>query len=45
VRAGEILGREALEEARARHEHSRAELPQAAQQMSRGEPVIPTIHV
>jgi len=45
VRAGEILGREALEEARARHEHSRAELPQAAQQMSRGEPVIPTIHL
>ena len=24
---------------------SRAELPQAAQQMSRGEPVIPTIHL
>ena len=31
-------------EARARHAPSRAELPVAVQQMSRGEPVIPTIH-
>jgi nicotinate phosphoribosyltransferase len=44
VRDGEVVGRESLEEARARHQASRAELPQAAQQMSRGEPVIPTIH-
>jgi nicotinate phosphoribosyltransferase len=44
VRDGEVVGRESLEEARARHLASRAELPPAAQQMSRGEPVIPTIH-
>jgi nicotinate phosphoribosyltransferase len=42
VRAGEIVGRETLEDARARHQASRAELPRAAQQMSKGEPVIPT---
>jgi nicotinate phosphoribosyltransferase len=30
--------------ARARHEQSRAELPARALQLSRGEPVIPTIH-
>jgi nicotinate phosphoribosyltransferase len=45
VRAGEVVGREALDDARARHQASRDELPQAAQQMSRGEPVIPTIHL
>ncbi|HET7070403.1 MAG TPA: nicotinate phosphoribosyltransferase [Nocardioides sp.] len=45
VREGEIVGRETLEDARARHLSSRAELPRAAQQMSRGEPVIPTIHL
>jgi nicotinate phosphoribosyltransferase len=44
VRAGEAVGRETLTESRARHLASRSELPQAAQQMSRGEPVIPTIH-
>jgi len=44
VRAGEAVGRETLTESRARHLASRGELPQAAQQMSRGEPVIPTIH-
>ena len=43
VRDGEVVGRETLEDARARHQASRAELPRAAQQMSRGEPVIPTI--
>ena len=42
VRAGVIVGRETLEDARARHRASRAELPRAAQQMSKGEPVIPT---
>jgi len=42
VRAGEIVGRESLEDARARHQSSRAELPPEAQQMSKGEPVIPT---
>ena len=45
VSSGEIVGRETLDQARARHLAARAELPQAAQQMSRGEPVIPTIHV
>ena len=44
VRDGEIVGREPLEAARARHESAIAELPVAVQQMSRGEPVIPTIH-
>jgi nicotinate phosphoribosyltransferase len=45
VRAGEVVGREPLADARARHQYSRAELPPAAQQMSRGEPVIPTLHL
>jgi nicotinate phosphoribosyltransferase len=43
VRDGEVVGRESLEEARARHLASRDELPVAIQQMSRGEPVIPTL--
>ncbi|MGH3362204.1 MAG: nicotinate phosphoribosyltransferase [Nocardioides sp.] len=42
VRDGEVVGREPLSAARERHLGSRAELPAAAQQMSRGEPVIPT---
>jgi nicotinate phosphoribosyltransferase len=45
VRGGEIVGRESLADSRARHLASRNELPRAAQQMSRGEPVIPTLHV
>src|SRR3954453_4196806 len=45
VRGGEVVGRESLDESRARHLAARAELPPAAQQMSRGEAVIPTIHV
>ena len=45
VRDGEVVGREPLDTARARHHAARAELPHAAQQMSRGEPVIPTLHV
>ena len=45
VRDGEVIGRESLDQSRARHVAARAELPQAAQQMSRGEPVIPTIFV
>jgi nicotinate phosphoribosyltransferase len=44
VRSGEVVGREPLADARARHAASRDELPVAVQQMSRGEPVIPTIH-
>ena len=43
VRAGEVVGRESLETARQRHLRSRAELPPAAQQMSKGDPVIPTV--
>ena len=44
VSDGEVVGREPLDDARARHAAARAELPMAAQQMSRGEPVIPTLH-
>jgi nicotinate phosphoribosyltransferase len=45
VRSGEVVGREPLDAARARHDAARAELPPSAQQMSRGEPVIPTLHI
>ncbi len=44
VRDGEVVGREPLDTARERHVLARAELPLAAQSMSRGEPVIPTVH-
>lgn len=40
---GVIVGAETLDRARARHTMARAELPMAAQMMSKGEPVIPTI--
>jgi nicotinate phosphoribosyltransferase len=42
---GKIVGREPLHDARARHLAARAELPRVVQQMSRGEAVIPTLHV
>jgi nicotinate phosphoribosyltransferase len=42
VREGEIVGREPLAEARARHERALAELPPQAFQLSRGDPAIPT---
>ncbi len=42
---GKVVGREPLAAARARHAASRAELPVAAQQMSKGDPVIATHHV
>jgi nicotinate phosphoribosyltransferase len=45
ISSGEVVGRESLDDARARHLSARAELPPAAQQMSRGEPVIPTLHL
>ncbi|WP_203230965.1 nicotinate phosphoribosyltransferase [Nocardioides caldifontis] len=45
VRAGEVVGREPLERGRQRHFEARDELPLQAHQMSRGEPVIPTLHV
>jgi nicotinate phosphoribosyltransferase len=43
VRDGEVVGREPLDNARKRHLTSRAELPWSVQQMSKGEPVIPTV--
>jgi nicotinate phosphoribosyltransferase len=43
VRSGEAVGREPLESARTRHLAVRDELPVAIQQMSKGEPVIPTL--
>jgi nicotinate phosphoribosyltransferase len=39
---GEQVNQETLEEARARHASSFAQLPASARQLSRGEPVIPT---
>ncbi|MET1004462.1 MAG: nicotinate phosphoribosyltransferase [Propionibacteriaceae bacterium] len=45
VAAGEIVGEEVLESARERHVRARAELPQDALKMSRGEPVIETVFV
>ncbi|WP_051943635.1 nicotinate phosphoribosyltransferase [Streptacidiphilus rugosus] len=42
VKAGEVVGREPLAEARARHLRSRAQLPLSATQLSKGDPVIPT---
>ncbi|MQA87883.1 MAG: nicotinate phosphoribosyltransferase [Streptosporangiales bacterium] len=43
VRNGEIVGREPLVEARARHERAVTELPPTALQLSRGDPAIPTV--
>ncbi|MFT3874767.1 MAG: nicotinate phosphoribosyltransferase [Nocardioides sp.] len=45
VRDGEVVGREPLDAARERHLTRRSELPLAARQMSKGEPVIDTLHV
>ena len=42
VSQGELVGKEALETARERHQRSRAELPLVARQLSKGEPVIET---
>jgi nicotinate phosphoribosyltransferase len=42
VRDGEVVGREPLDAARDRHAFTRGELPHTAEQMSKGEPVIPT---
>jgi nicotinate phosphoribosyltransferase len=43
VRDGEIIGRESLVDARARHRAAVAELPGFARQLSRGYPAIPTV--
>lgn len=45
VLGGEVVGRESLDDARARHLMARAELPPEAQQLSRGEPVLETVHL
>jgi nicotinate phosphoribosyltransferase len=42
VRAGKVIGREPLTEARARHERALAELPPRAFQLSRGDVAVPT---
>ncbi len=42
---GEVVGREPLASARERHAAALAELPLAARRMSRGEPVIETVHL
>jgi nicotinate phosphoribosyltransferase len=43
VRGGEIIGREPLAAARARHREAVAELPLHARRLSRGYPAIPTV--
>ncbi|MEU4404918.1 nicotinate phosphoribosyltransferase [Streptosporangium sp. NPDC023963] len=43
VREGEIVGREKLDAARARHREAVAELPSTAHQLSRGYAAIPTV--
>ncbi|MEU9342882.1 nicotinate phosphoribosyltransferase [Streptomyces sp. NPDC048278] len=45
VKSGEVVAREPLDAARARHQAARANLPLSATQLSRGEPVIPTEYV
>jgi nicotinate phosphoribosyltransferase len=44
VTGGEVVGAEPLDEARARHGRSRAELPMTAHQLQKGRPAIPTRH-
>ncbi|WP_419673188.1 nicotinate phosphoribosyltransferase [Herbidospora cretacea] len=43
VSGGEIVGREPLDDARARHHESMRELPQIAHSLSPGDPAVPTI--
>jgi nicotinate phosphoribosyltransferase len=45
VANGDVVGREPLAESRARHLEVREELPIRARAMSRGEPVLPTVHL
>jgi nicotinate phosphoribosyltransferase len=45
VKGGEVVAREPLDAARARHTRARGALPMSAVQLSRGEPVIPTEYV
>jgi nicotinate phosphoribosyltransferase len=44
MRDGESVGREPMAAARARHIEARAGLPLSATQLSRGEPVLPTVY-
>ena len=44
VRNGEIVGRESLDLARERHQRAREELPLVARSLTKGDPVIPTVH-
>lgn len=44
MRGGESVGREPMAAARARHIEARAGLPLSATQLSRGEPVLPTVY-
>ncbi|MFW6693487.1 nicotinate phosphoribosyltransferase [Streptomyces sp. MAR4 CNX-425] len=45
VRGGKVVGREPMDDARARHLVARDGLPLSATQLSRGEPVLPTEYV
>ncbi len=45
VKGGQVLAREPLDVVRDRHAAVRAGLPLSATQLSRGEPVIPTVYV
>jgi nicotinate phosphoribosyltransferase len=45
VRGGEVVGREDLATSRERHLRVREELPMMARMLSRGEPVIRTLHL
>jgi nicotinate phosphoribosyltransferase len=44
MRGGVSVGREPMSAARARHIEARAGLPLSATQLSRGEPVLPTVY-
>jgi len=44
IRDGEVVGRETLDVARARHRNALQELPPTALRLSRGEPSIPTLY-
>ena len=44
VRSGTIVGRESLDLARERHQRAREELPLIARSLTKGDPVIPTVH-
>ncbi|MGA8992730.1 MAG: nicotinate phosphoribosyltransferase [Nocardioidaceae bacterium] len=45
VERGQVVGRESLDTARARHLAARAELPMQARQLSRGEPALETVRL